>query len=101
MYSLYSHTYLACRHLLTPKQEDVLQLVNLSETIRRDRRERIREIERERERLERRDRDREEWEIVERSERRRERDRPYEDERIIEREIIYDGRRTPRPRGGW
>lgn len=83
------------------RYEDVLQLVNLSESIRRDRRERIREIERERERLERRDKDREEWEMVERTERRRERDRPYDDERIIEREVIYDGRRTPRRGGGW
>jgi hypothetical protein len=82
-------------------QEDVLQLVNISESIRRERRERIREIERERERLERRDKDREEWEMVERTERRRERDRPFDDERIIEREIIYDGRRPPRRNGGW
>ena len=85
--------------MLTTKKEDVLQLVNLSESIRRERRERIREIERERERLERRDKDREEWEMVERTERRRE--RPYDDERIIEREIIYDGRRPPPRRNGW
>lgn len=83
------------------RYEDVLQLVNLSESIRRERRERLREIERERERLERRDKDREEWEMVERTERRRERDRPYDDERIIEREIIYDGRRPSRRSGGW
>jgi hypothetical protein len=59
------------------KQEDVLQLVDLSESIRRERRDRFREVERELERQERRDKDREEWE---RTERRRERDPPYDDE---------------------
>ena len=81
-------------------QEEVEALVALSKQIRRERRDRIRDIQRERERLERREREREEWE---RSERRRERDSDFQDERIIEREIIYDGpsRRGPRRRGGW
>ena len=70
-------------------QEDVLELVSLSETIRRERQERIREIQRERDRLEHRARERDEWE---RRERRRERDSGFSDERIIEREIIYDNR---------
>jgi len=83
------------------RYEDVLKLVEMSESIRRERRDRIREIERERERLERRDRDREEWEMVERSERRRDRDRSFDDERIIEREIVYDGRRPPRRGEVW
>jgi hypothetical protein len=82
---------------LTIPQEDVLQIVQLSEQIRRERQGRIMEIERERARIERRGREREEWE---RSERRRLRAVPqYDDERIIEREIIYDGRR-PRRSGG-
>lgn len=67
----------------------MLQLVNLSEQIRNERQLRLREIERERRRMER----AEEWE---RAERRR---GPYDDERIVEREVIYDGRR-PR-RGAW
>jgi hypothetical protein len=82
---------------LTTPQEDVLQLVQLSEQIRRERQDRIREIERERLRIERKEREREEWE---RAERRRPRDDGYEEERIIERDIIYDGRR-PRRSGGW
>lgn len=62
------------QQLLTrSSQEDVLQLVELSEEIRRDRRARIREIEWEREELNRR--------------------RLRYDERVYEREIIYDGRR--------
>jgi hypothetical protein len=71
------------------QQEDVLQLVELSERIRRDRQERIREIQWEREKLE---------DRKLREEKRREiRDVPYEEERIIERDIIYDGpRRAPR-----
>ncbi|TVY13658.1 hypothetical protein LARI1_G008124 [Lachnellula arida] len=84
------------------KYEDVLELVKITEKIRRERQERIREIERERERIERRDRERDEWE---RFDRRKEREvPPYDDERIIEREIIYEGgRRGPPPRrgGGW
>ncbi|KAK5019370.1 hypothetical protein LTR16_000635 [Cryomyces antarcticus] len=63
------------------RYEDVLELVELSEEIRRDRRERIREIQWEREELER------------RPER-----RPIYDERIYEREVIYDGRRPGRYR---
>jgi hypothetical protein len=82
---------------LIVEQEDVLELVQLSEVIRRERRERIREIERERERFERREREREEWE---RRERMRLRDGVFEDERIIEREVIYDSGGRPR-RGGW
>ncbi|KAH8593962.1 hypothetical protein B0O99DRAFT_652901 [Bisporella sp. PMI_857] len=72
--------------------EDVLQLVQLSEQIHRDRQHRLREIERERIRMEKRDR---EWD---RAERRRSRHAPYDDERIVEREIIYDGRGSRR---GW
>ncbi|PVH86392.1 hypothetical protein DL98DRAFT_13495 [Cadophora sp. DSE1049] len=80
------------------RYEDVLELVSLSETIRRERQERIREIQRERDRLEHRARERDEWE---RRERRRERDSGFSDERIIEREIIYDNRGPPPRRGGW
>ncbi|CAG8975022.1 hypothetical protein HYALB_00012190 [Hymenoscyphus albidus] len=83
------------------RYEDVLELVEVSEQIRRDRQHRIREIERERERFERRAREREEWE---RAERRRDRDSGYDDERIIEREIVYEGDRRGPPRrrgGGW
>ncbi|TAQ83105.1 hypothetical protein B7494_g8570 [Chlorociboria aeruginascens] len=82
--------------------EDVLELVQLSDHIRRERQDRLREIERERIRMEKRERERDEWE---RAERRRERDAykngyGYDDERIIEREVIYDGRRGGR-RVGW
>ncbi|EKD14379.1 conserved glutamic acid rich protein [Drepanopeziza brunnea f. sp. 'multigermtubi' MB_m1] len=80
------------------RYEDVLELVQLSETIRRERQDRIREIQRERERIERRNHERDEWE---RRERRWERDPGFSDERIIEREIIYDGRGPPPRRGGW
>ncbi|KAF4634860.1 hypothetical protein G7Y89_g3233 [Cudoniella acicularis] len=85
------------------RYEDVLELVKLSEQIRRERQHHIAEVERERERFERREREREEWE---RSARRRDRKRDsetvYDDERIVEREVIYDGpgRRGPRSRGG-
>jgi hypothetical protein len=82
------------------RYDEVEELVALSKQIKRERKERIRDIQREREKMERRERDREEWE---RAERRRERDSGFSDERIIEREIIYDGpppRRGPR-RGGW
>jgi len=81
-------------HILTTPQEDVLELVQLSERIRRERQNRIREIERERERFERKERERDEWE---RFDRRKEREAPYDDERIIEREIVYEGggRRGP------
>jgi len=81
------------------RYDEVEELVALSKQIRRERRDRIRDIQREREKMERREREREEWE---RSDRRRERDGNFQDERIIEREIIYDGppRRGPR-RGGW
>ncbi len=85
---------------LTPTKEEIEELVALSRAIRRERRDRIRNIQRERENIDRREREREEWE---RSERRRERDSGFQDERIIEREIIYDGappRRGPR-RSGW
>ncbi|KAI6714764.1 hypothetical protein JHW43_002732 [Diplocarpon mali] len=80
------------------RYEDVLELVQLSEIIRRERQDRLREIQRERERMERRAYEREEWE---RRERRRERDSGFADERIIEREIVYDGRGPPPRRGGW
>ena len=75
-------------------QEDVLELVSLSETIRRERQERIREIKGQTIYLLREI----EWE---RRERRRERDSGFSDERIIEREIIYDNRGPPPRRGGW
>jgi len=79
-------------------QEDVLRLVQLSEDIRRERQQRIHEIERERRRMEKRERERVEWE---RAERWRERSGGFDDERIIEREIIYDshGRRMRRAWG--
>lgn len=70
------------------RYEDVLELVQVSEAIRRERRHRLREMEHERERLDK-------WD---RRERRRERDE-FTDERVIEREVIYDGR--PPRRGGW
>ncbi|KAI9684120.1 MAG: hypothetical protein M1829_003390 [Trizodia sp. TS-e1964] len=63
---------------LTTLQEDVLELVEVSEDIRRERRDRIRQIQWERERL---------------PERRVGR---YEDERVYEREIIFESKR---PRG--
>jgi len=90
---------LILKQKLIPIKDEVEELVALSKQIRRERRDRIRDIQREREKIERRERDREEWE---RSERRREREGGFQDERIIEREIIYDGppRRGPR-RGGW
>lgn len=74
--------------------EDVLQLVQLSEQIRKERQHRIREIERERARMERDERKREDWE--------RRRGGGFEEERLIEREIIYDrhGRRA-RQSGAW
>jgi len=55
------------------RYEDVCQLVELSDEIRRDRRTRIREIEYEREEIQR-------------------RRKPY-DERLFEREVVYDSRR--------
>ncbi|RAL68554.1 hypothetical protein DID88_007279 [Monilinia fructigena] len=77
------------------RYQDVEELVALSETVRRERQDRIREIERERVRIERREKERDDWE---RAERRRERDMGYDDERIIEREIIWDDhRRRERP----
>lgn len=80
------------------RYEDVLEIVQLSEKIRRERQRRVKEIERERERVTIKEKERDEWEGFDR---RREREAPYDDERIIEREIIYDGRRgTPR-RSGW
>ncbi|KAF2843213.1 hypothetical protein M501DRAFT_1005843 [Patellaria atrata CBS 101060] len=57
------------------RYEDVLQLVEISDDIRRDRRSRIRQIQYERDELER-------------------RDRPRGGERVTEREIIYDSRRA-------
>ncbi|KAI9743798.1 MAG: hypothetical protein M1818_002532 [Claussenomyces sp. TS43310] len=68
------------------RYEDVQELVDLSEHIRKERQNRIREINHERERMkEAEERERREWERSRRA-------LPeYEDERIIEREIIYDG----------
>ncbi|TGO35257.1 hypothetical protein BHYA_0164g00010 [Botrytis hyacinthi] len=81
------------------RYQDVEELVALSETVRRERQDRIREIERERIRIERREKERDDWE---RAERRRERDSGYDDERIIEREIIWDDhRRRERPSRRW
>lgn len=68
-------------------KEDVQELVDLSEHIRKERQHRMREIQWERERQE-------EWERREAKERKRLPE--YEDERIIEREIIYDGPYRPR-----
>ena len=58
--------------MFTQLQEDVLQLVELTEDIRKDRRTRIRQIEYEREDLH--------------------RARPRHDERVYEREVVYRGR---------
>lgn len=87
--------YSYLRHKLTTTKEDVLELVELSERIRQDRKHHVRQIERERERAERRAFEKDEYE---RSVRRRERDSGFVDERVIEREVIYDGRP---PRHGW
>ncbi|KAM3084588.1 hypothetical protein ACMFMF_001943 [Clarireedia jacksonii] len=70
------------------RYQDVEELVALSETIRRERQDRLRDIERERIRIERRERERDDWERAERR-----RDREFDDERIIEREIIWDDHR--------
>ncbi|QSZ37165.1 hypothetical protein DSL72_009259 [Monilinia vaccinii-corymbosi] len=81
------------------RYQDVEELVALSETVRRERQDRIREIERERVRSERREKERDDWE---RAERRRDRDPVYDDERIIEREIIWDDyKRRERPSRRW
>jgi len=77
------------------RYEDVLELVERSEQIREERKHHVRQLERERERMERRAFEKEEYE---RSLRRRERDSGFVDERVIEREVIYDGRP---PRRGW
>lgn len=76
------------------RYEDVQELVDLSEHIKKERQNRIREIAYERERLkeieEREKREKREWERSRRA-------LPeYEDERIIEREIIYDPPYRPR-----
>jgi hypothetical protein len=63
----------------------------LSEEIRRERQNRIREIQYERERI----KETQEWERLERERLRRP---EYDDERIIEREIIYD---APQRRRGY
>lgn len=74
-----------------------MQLVELSEDIKRERQRRMKEIQWERDLMEeRRARELEERRLWERRE--REREMPYEDERIIEREIIYDGPRRGGPR---
>lgn len=65
-------------------QEDVLRLVEITEDIKRDRRERIREIQAEREFAERR---RQPLALPA---------PPWDEERVVEREIIYD--RAPPPR---
>ena len=80
-----------CIPVLNPLKEDVEELVRLSESIRRERKERIKEIQRERERMERR----------EKEGGRKEKEGEEYEERIIEREIIYDGRGPPRRSGRW
>ncbi|KAH8816786.1 hypothetical protein F5884DRAFT_234110 [Xylogone sp. PMI_703] len=72
------------------RYEDVLELVELSEDIRSHRRERVREITFERDRMREEDR----WA------RRRDHDDRYDEERVVEREIIYDGA-PRRRRGDW
>ncbi|RFU29349.1 hypothetical protein B7463_g6984, partial [Scytalidium lignicola] len=74
------------------RYEDVLELVELSEDIRRHRRDRIRDIARERDRM----REEDKWS------RRKEYDDRYDEERVVEREYIYDGApRRPRRSDGW
>lgn len=63
----------------------MLQLVELTEEIRRERAKRIREIEWEREKIE-----REEFTFTREKERK---PKPNYDERFFEREVIYDSRR--------
>lgn len=63
--------------LLTTKQEDVLQLVEITEANKRDRRERIREIEFER--------------SLPRERPRKQLALPWDEEKIYEREVIYEG----------
>lgn len=83
-----SHRSVFSIHLLaanTLSQEDILFLVELTEDIKRDRRERIREIQAERE-------------FAERPRRPAALPQPpWDEERIVEREIIYD-RGPPPPR---
>ncbi|KAF3002318.1 hypothetical protein E8E14_005025 [Neopestalotiopsis sp. 37M] len=67
------------------KYEDVLEIVNLSDSIRRARRDRAREIEWEREARER-------WE---RKHRHHHKHRDWDDERVVEREVIYEHERKP------
>ena len=62
--------------------------MQLSEKIRRDRQHRLREIERDRLRMEKHERDRAEYERHQR--RRSKNSHHFDDERIVEREIIYD-----------
>ncbi|RDW62065.1 hypothetical protein BP6252_11498 [Coleophoma cylindrospora] len=74
------------------RYDDVRQLVELSDRIRRERQYRIAQIARERERMEKREREREAYEREREEAWRSTRFDKYDDERIIEREIIYDGR---------
>lgn len=84
------------KHELTTPKEDVLELVKLSEDIRAERKERIREMQWEREReLERKEREKKERKKEEKFLKEM---GAYEDERIYEREVIYDG--PPRRSGG-
>lgn len=64
--------------MLTGKQEDVVELVNLSDDVRRARKRRAQEIEWERE-----------WDRRHRNRRSLNWDK-IDDERIVEREVIYD-----------
>jgi len=65
------------------KYDDVLQLVELSDEIRRFRKDRVREIQYERDW-------RDEWD---RRHRHRHRPEPWDSERVREREVVYDSRR--------
>ncbi|KAI0142069.1 hypothetical protein BJ166DRAFT_93036 [Pestalotiopsis sp. NC0098] len=67
------------------KYEDVLEIVTLSDKIRKQRKERAREIEWEREARER-------WE---RKHRHHHKHRDWDDERVVEREVIYEHERKP------
>ena len=68
---------------LTSPQEDVLQLVEVSEELRQERRDRIRAIEWERQRER-------EVEVIPERPRKQLAAQPWDEERVFEREIIYD-----------
>lgn len=81
---------------LENQQQDVLELVEISQDIRRQRHERIREIQWEREHLPERRERRPPPQIIEERRLMIEERRPaIEEERVIEREVVYEGRRPP------